>query len=138
MKLTLAVIVVLIGMVLADDLVPNLIVQSVKMMHQNLSKRSRIPCMENSMKRVFNMTDKNHDGHITVDELIQFIKKTRGFTINQTIQFVNKTIGLTIDQTTRGGNNMVFGNPTYDLNENGTIELNEYAGFMRKAMGMRK
>ncbi|VDI34921.1 Hypothetical predicted protein [Mytilus galloprovincialis] len=102
------------------------------MMHQNHSKRSK---MENLMKRVFNKTDKNHDGHITVDELIQYIKKTRGYTIDQTIQIVNNTIGLTIDQTTKRGSKMVFGNPTYDLNENGIIEFNEYAGLMRKRMG---
>ncbi|CAC5402568.1 unnamed protein product [Mytilus coruscus] len=116
MKLTLAVCIVLIGMILADDLVPNLIVQSVKTMHQNRSKRSLKPSMDDSVKMAFSMTDKNHDGHITVDELIQFVKKTTG---------------ITIDETTRQGFNMVFGNPKYDLNENGTIELNEYAGLMR-------
>ncbi|XP_071179673.1 uncharacterized protein [Mytilus edulis] len=123
MKLTLIACIVLIGMVLADDLVPSLIVQSVKMMHQNRSKRSLKPSMEDSVRMAFSMTDKNHDGHITVDELIQFVKKTTG---------------LSIDQTTRRGFNMVFGNPTYDLNENGTIELNEYAGLMRMGMGMGK
>lgn len=83
-------------------------------MHQNRSKRSFKPSMEDSVRMAFNMTDKNHDGHITVDELIQFVKKTTG---------------LTIDQTTRQGFNMVFGNPTYDLNENGTIELNGMYAF---------
>ncbi|XP_063442968.1 uncharacterized protein LOC134723278 [Mytilus trossulus] len=129
MKLTLAVCVVLIGMVLADNLV-----QSVKMMHQNHSKSYEMKNLES----VFNKTDKNHDGHITVDELIQHIEETRGFTIDQTIQIVNNTIGLSMDQTNKQDSKMVFGNPTYDLNENGTIELNEYAEFMRKGMKMGK
>lgn len=79
-------------------------------MHQARVKRSTIPAdIESSLHTVFIHTDENHDGHITVDEIIDSVVGSTGLKIN------NKM---------RQGFNVVFGNPQYDLNENGSLEEN--------------
>ncbi|VDI02546.1 Hypothetical predicted protein [Mytilus galloprovincialis] len=91
-------------------------------MHQARVKRSTMPAdIESSLHTVFINTDENHDGHITVDEIIDSVVGSTGLKIN------NKM---------RQGFNVVFGNPQYDLNENGSLEENEYAELIKSGMRM--
>lgn len=121
MKISVSLcIVVCCGMTFAGNGALNLIVKSFEM-HQTRIKRSSMPDIEGSLHIVFTNTDKNHDGHITVDEIVDSV--------------VGST-GLKIDQNMRRGFNVVFGNPKYDLNENGTLEENEYGELIKSGMGM--
>ncbi|CAC5403967.1 unnamed protein product [Mytilus coruscus] len=121
MKISVALcIVVCCGMTFAGNGALNLIVKSFEM-HQTRIKRSSMPDIEGSLHIVFTNTDENHDGHITVDEIVDSV--------------VGST-GLKIDQNMRRGFNVVFGNPKYDLNENGTLEENEYGELIKSGMGM--
>ncbi|XP_071172089.1 uncharacterized protein [Mytilus edulis] len=123
MKISLAVgIVICCGMTFARkgavDL--NLIVKSFEM-HPTRVKRSTMQDIESSLHTVFISTDENHDGHITVDEIIDSVVGSTGLKIN--------------NKMTQGFN-VVFGNPKYDLNENGSLEENEYAELIKSGMGM--
>lgn len=121
MKITLVLcIVVFVGLTSAGNGVVNLIVESYEM-HQNRIKRSSEPDIDSSLHMVFTSTDENHDGHITVDEMVDSVVGSNG---------------VKIDQNMRQGFNVVFGNPKYDLNENGTLEENEYAELIKSGIGM--
>ncbi|VDI02545.1 Hypothetical predicted protein [Mytilus galloprovincialis] len=109
MKISLAVgIVICCGMTFARKGAVDLIVKSFEM-HPTRVKRSTMPDIESYLHTVFINTNENHDGHITVDEIIDSVVGSTGLKIN--------------NKMTQGFN-VVFGNPKYDLNENGSLEEN--------------
>lgn len=100
-----------LSITLADDFHASILMQAAMKNEPNKAERS---ADYNTSQLAFQQTDLDGNGHITVEELIQFVENTSGITVDG---YLRQGFGIVISRA--------------DTDGNGTIEPNEYSELLK-------